>query len=471
MRVWAILKKTVKEMLRDRLTIVFGLVFPIMLIVVFGAAFGSFTGNENTYEIAVINLDEGFTYDNATVNHGENVLTYLNEMKYVGQTGENTSTNVFSLKRGIDEEEAQKMVEDQDISAYVVIPRNFSRAVQSEMSRYIRSAVMAGAQEWLREMGDINYSDPEAVSAIVEELFQNLSSAGVDFTEPMPGLENTTATVTVNGDPGRAAFFTVNGIMDTVLRNYINRVSQEGLVEAEPYLPFNVDASVQDPYVIVENKALAAKDFTEFDYHVPGVMVFALLISSITVSIYLSREESNGTLVRLKLTKMRSFDLLLGTIIPYTVLSIIQLFVLVGVAVLIGYNLNPDMNYFVLMLVAVLGCLASVALGLILASVVKNEEQAGTLSAAVVIPISFLIGAWLPLPSIRLTDDFFGTGKSFNLFDWLPWTQCYRALSKTMTFGADLSDVAFELVLMVVLTALLFALGVAIYHGSRLRSG
>jgi ABC-type multidrug transport system permease subunit len=61
-----------------------------------------------------------------------------------------------------------------------------------------------------------------------------------------------------------------------------------------------------------------------------------------------------------------------------------------------------------------------------------------------------------PLPKIPV----FALG-SHTLYanDILPTTLCVRAFNKILSFGADLGDVAFELVAILILTAVYFAIG------------
>ncbi len=52
-----------------------------------------------------------------------------------------------------------------------------------------------------------------------------------------------------------------------------------------------------------------------FDYLAPGMVVFALLLLTVGVSGSVSREVEKGTLSRLKLSQMSSFDLLFGVLL------------------------------------------------------------------------------------------------------------------------------------------------------------
>ncbi len=457
----AMTKKAGKEMVRDKTALFFALLFPLMFVLIFGVAFGSFTGGNSTYKIAVINLDDGIELNDTTLTHGNILTEILKDMKYQDSEGENTSTKVFEIRTDLTEEEAQELVEDQDLTGYVIIPHNFSAAVIAESMQYAQSVISLGIQE---QFEGLNESDLAALQELLQPLITNMTGAIPDYDE------NATAVVTLQGDPGGADYFTFSGIVDGVIRGYVDEVDIRTLNEASQYLPFELDTSLQEPHVTVEDKALEVSGLSVFDSQLPGFIVFALLMGAMVVTIYLAKEESRGTLTRLKLTKMSSFDLLFGTTIPFTILAIIQLFILLGVAIGIGYHYHPDANIGLAIVIALIGAIACVALGLILAALVKNEDQAGTIAPAITVPLSFLTGAFFPMPAITLTNDFLGTGKPFELFDILPWKQCVNALVKVLTYGADFEDVALNIVLMIVFTAILFVIGVSLYHKKRLRS-
>ena len=414
MRWVAITKKTSKEMVRDRMALFFSLMFPMIFIIIFGAAFGTFTGGNTTYNIAIINYDEGIELNDTEINHGEIFISILKNMKYLDSNGKNTSTKVFAVKTDLTEERAQELVEDQDLTAYVIIPHNFSAAVMAESIRYVQSAISAS----------LSSSDPATMQYIIQQLMGNMTGNGSGFYSGIQDYNsNATGMVLIQGDPGRSTYFSASGILDGVLRGYLEEAGIKNLEYSEKFLPFPVDPSALKPHVTIENLAMKSSEFSAFDYMVPGIIVFAILMSGITVTIFLAKEESHGTLTRLKITKMSSFDLLFGTTIPFTLLAVVQVLILLAFALLMGYHYNPDANLVLAIFIALWGCLATVALGLILASLAKNEDQAGSIAPAVTVPLSFLTGAFFPMPTVILSNNFLGTGKTFELFDWLPWTQ------------------------------------------------
>jgi hypothetical protein len=106
MRWVAITKKSGKEIMRDKGALFF--------ILIFGFAFGSFTGGNTTYNIAIINMDEGINLTGTTIQHGNNYVNILTEMSYLDGNAKNTSQQIFDIREYLTEKEAQELVEDKD---------------------------------------------------------------------------------------------------------------------------------------------------------------------------------------------------------------------------------------------------------------------------------------------------------------------------------------------------------------------
>ena len=142
---------------------------------------------------------------------------------------------------------------------------------------------------------------------------------------------------------------------------------------------------------------LEQNHYSQFDFLAPGMMVFAILLLSTTVAASLTREVEKGTLARLKLSKMRSFDMLFGGLLPWSSIAALQVLILLGAAIIIGFHWQGGINsIFLAMIVAIIGGVASVALGMIIASFAQNDRQAtnlGTISNGTYI---FLVRCFFP---------------------------------------------------------------------------
>jgi len=108
-------------------------------------------------------------------------------------------------------------------------------------------------------------------------------------------------------------------------------------------------------------------------------------------------------------------------------------------------------------LIGVIAGIASVALGLILASFAKSESQASSIANLVAIPLSFLMGAFFPI-------------EAGGLIQIMPWGQAVIALRSLLTFGNPISDVIVNIELMILQTIILFSIGVFLFSRSRLKA-
>jgi len=165
---------------------------------------------------------------------------------------------------------------------------------------------------------------------------------------------------------------------------------------------------------------------------------------------------------------MRSFDLLFGTLLTWIIIAVVQILLLFGVAVALGFQWSGGANSIELaVFIGIIGGIASISLGLLLAAFARNERQAAQLGVLIAVPVSFLTGAFFPLPSEPLGTVF---GTTFQVYDLLPWTQVADAIRQVLVFGSSFSDVAIYVGFAIVLTAILFIVGVISYSRVRLRA-
>ena len=171
----------------------------------------------------------------------------------------------------------------------------------------------------------------------------------------------------------------------------------------------------------------------------------------------------------LKLSKIRAFDQLFGTFLTWTLITIGQIFLLLGVAVAFGYHYQGGFNALGLAVpIGLFAGMASISMALIITSFAKNDMQAMLLGAMVATPLGFMAGAFLPLPQQVLAEF---AGRTYVVWDVLPWTWAVTALRSVLTYGSGLSaDVVFDIAWLIFLTAILFVIGVAIYSRTRLRT-
>ena len=440
--------KALKQTIRDRRSLFFLLLFPVVFMIIFAFAFGSpsslGTGTA-PHEIAVINLDAGATVsiNNTTqhVNDGANFTQLLENITYA-----QTDTHMFTLNN-VSADQAQTMLKSRGLDAVITIPENFSQAV----------VALANASARAETTSDIGL---RVINGSTAQLPVNLT---------LPKQSNVTAQVIVEGDTGSAAFGAAQGLISNLLEQYQSQIQATAIRQVDATLAQNQSQSnASIDYISAAVQPLTGtRSLTLFDYQAPGLIVFALLMQVSSVAQDLTRESDRGTLGRLKLSNMRSFDLLFGTLLTWILIAVAQILLLLGVAVALGFSWADGANSIGLaVLVGIIGGIASISLGLLLAAFTTNERQAAQLGVLIAVPVSFLTGAFFPLPNEILGTAF---GTTFQVYDLLPWTQVADALRQVLIYGSGFGAVAVYVGFAIVLTAILFVVGVISYSRVRLR--
>ena len=442
-----ITSKGMRETFRDRRGFFFLLVFPVFFIAVFSFAFGSGTfqsGGSLPHDIAVVNYDVGTTVisNNTTrlVNYGQSFTQVLENA-----TLENSSTKLFLL-HNVSEEQANELLRSRSIDALIVIPKNFSGAFTSMVNDSARTAITSEVGAQAIASGTVS---------------QNQLSKNVT----LPGASNVTSMLSVQGDASYVNFDTAQALVTTIFAQYKNDVTANAVANAASGGDYRPLAE----YIPIEMQPIAGTlSFSPFDYMVPGLIIVAILMQVSLVSASLVRDIERGTLDRLRLSVARAFELLFGTFLSWTLVTIGQVPILIAVATGLGYQYSGGSlgSLGLAMVIGVIAGMASIALALLIASFAKSEMQALELGAIVTLPVAFLGGAFFPLPPQVI--DFWGM--TFSAYDVLPWTHAISALRSVLTYGTGLSaDIVFQITWLIVLTAILFVVAVVCYSRVRLR--
>jgi len=452
-----ITSKGIKENVRDRRGFTFLMTFPILFVVLFAFAFGNgftpfFTRGSNPHEIAVVNHDKGETVflDNVTQqrNFGDSFSRLLGNVTY-----ENSSTNLFHLNN-VSEDKANEMLKSRSIDALIIIPENFSGAFASMINSSVRTEITStvGAQVMENTIAG-----------------QNPTPNTLATNNPLSEVGNVTAALIIKGDTAYMDFGTTQAAITELLEHYKNNLIGEATAGASARVGV-LKNPIPGDFIFAEILSISGtQSFSLFDYMVPGLIVLGILLQVSIIACSLTREVQTGTLDRLKLSKMRSFDLLLGTFISWLLITIIQVLVLIIVAIALGYKwLGGISSLWLAIVIGIIAGMASISLALLIAAFVTNERQAGSLSAMIAAPMAFLAGAFIPLPKEAIGQF---NGRTYQIYDILPWTHAVSALRSVLTYGSGLDgDVIFEVRFLIILVSILFVVGVVAFSRVRLRA-
>jgi ABC-2 type transport system permease protein len=203
---------------------------------------------------------------------------------------------------------------------------------------------------------------------------------------------------------------------------------------------------------------------TEFEMYIPGLFVLAVIMMLFQASMSVAREIEGGTLKRLRITRMTSFELLGGITLWLVLVAIIEVLVTFAVAVALGFRSQGAL--WIAVLVGIITSFSIIGVGMIVASFSKTVSQAFVIANFPFGFFMFLSGAAFPVPMGTL----FTLGEhDFSFADLLPPTHAVNALNKVFTLGAGLEEVAFELIALIILSLLYFGMGVGLFRKMHLK--
>jgi ABC-2 type transport system permease protein len=124
------------------------------------------------------------------------------------------------------------------------------------------------------------------------------------------------------------------------------------------------------------------------------VGLFPLTVMFLVTSVATLRERQSGTLERLMTTPIRKGDFVAGYGLAFATLALLQAFVVVGFALLVGMDVAGSLWLVVVvaLLDAVLGC----TLGLAASALARSEFQAVQMMPAIIFPQLITCGLLMP---------------------------------------------------------------------------
>jgi ABC-2 type transport system permease protein len=192
------------------------------------------------------------------------------------------------------------------------------------------------------------------------------------------------------------------------------------------------------------------------DWVLPGILAMNMMFSCLFgVGYVVVRYRKNGFLKRLRATPLRAIEFVIAQVASRLVLILgITVFVYAGTAWFLDTRM--DGSYLALFVVALLGCITLISLGLLVAARVTSEELAGGLLNLATWPMMMLSGVWYSLESAS---------------DWLrqfanvfPLTHILAAARSIMLDGSSLADVAPQLLVLALMSAVFLSIAAGIFR-------
>jgi len=311
--------------------------------------------------------------------------------------------------------EAEKMLDEEDVAAVLVIPAGFGAALAPE-------GVLAGrpAEATLLVAPNSNVG-----VAVRQEVNRAISELAGPLLVARNATQGVAAARPFAGDAARAAFF------------------ERALTAAEA-------GAATQPARVAYEVASGGQSYDQRAQASAGQLITWVFIPLLGASGLFALERTLGTLRRLLVTPTRASTFLTGAIGGQYLMALVQMVILVAFGVLV-MRVPWARDPAALAVILVTFGLAGVALGTMLGTFVKTESQASNLSIMLGMAMALLGGCWWPMelfpPAMQ------------QVVKVLPTTWAMNALVDITMRGRGLTDVLPQAAVLLAFAAVFFLVG------------
>ena len=213
------------------------------------------------------------------------------------------------------------------------------------------------------------------------------------------------------------------------------------------------------PIKIKETSLGISGKIDDFDLVIPGLLILSIIMLMFSATVAIITEVENKTIIRLKLSKLNTFEFLSGISIVQILVGLIAIFLSLFVALLLGFDSSG--SFSILILVAVLTSFSIIAFSLILAALTKTVNEILIVGNFPLFLFMFFSGAAFPIEGKEL---FSIAGYPLSLQGLMSPTHAISALKKVLILNMGLKDVIPEIVVLVIITVIYFAIGVWLFQ-------
>ena len=401
--------KDLRLFFKDRGALFFFILFPLLFVVMFNFVLSGVGSEDDRLELHIATQEApgGLSY------HIIQALETDDEDKL--EPGD----PVFIWERNYDE--AHQAVSDKALDGFVSFPADFTDKVMAGGTTQVDVVVDAEANRTRVALDGL-------AQAIASEVSSQRVAAG--------------ATIELLIEQGLLSPSDVEGI-----REVIDEIlaGQGGAGPGQSYIEY-VTEKVGD--VEEENAA---------NYVIPGYLVMFVFFGAALGATMIVRERRNNTLERLLASSVRRESILGGIFLGTSAKGLVQIAIFWTVGIL-AFNIDLGLAPAAVILLSILMIVMSAAFAVMLATLVRTENSAGSIAVLASLVLAPLGGCWWPLFIVPHWMQFLGR--------LTPHGWATIGFNKLMVFGADFGAAVPSMLALVGFTALFAVIAVLRFRTS-----
>ena len=166
-------------------------------------------------------------------------------------------------------------------------------------------------------------------------------------------------------------------------------------------LTFSTPGAAQFVPIDFRDRFLYNPDLKGANFIIPGlVAVILMMVCALLTSIAISREKETGTMEILLVSPVRPFEIVIGKVIPYVILSLLDaVFILIFAKIVFNIPLRGDLVLLLGLSIVFIYCALSI--GLLISSIAPTQQVAMMAAlVATILPSILLSGFFFPIFSM-----------------------------------------------------------------------
>ncbi|MEP4888909.1 MAG: ABC transporter permease [Aliiglaciecola sp.] len=179
---------------------------------------------------------------------------------------------------------------------------------------------------------------------------------------------------------------------------------------------------------------------------VPGLLGIILTMTMIMfTSAAIVRESEHGNMEMLITTPIKPIELMVGKIIPYIFIGLLQVIIILGLGYYV-FNVPVNGGLLPLFGVTLLFIAASLVLGLVISTIATNQLQSMQMTIFILLPSILLSGFMFPYEGMPLTAQY--------IAEALPATHFMRLIRGVILKDVEFTDMTFDVYWLLLFTVL-----------------
>ncbi len=212
-----------------------------------------------------------------------------------------------------------------------------------------------------------------------------------DFSSNLQSSKEAKVQILVEGIDANTASV-ISNYMNAATATYNYKITQKAMAVRgkQAYLPINL-----------EPRFWFNPDLNSTLYLIPGLISMILIMTAvISIAMSIVREKENGTIEQINVSPLNSLELLVGKIIPYSIIAlVIAAIILFAGYILFGLTIKGSI--LLLFISTLIFLFASLNLGILISSISDSQQVAFQLSALISLLPSFLLSGFVfPIESM-----------------------------------------------------------------------